>query len=257
MHALRTAAEDPLEDPGTLAEATAWCQTFAFSPGEDAPLPGIGPFGAAEAYYLAYLAWVHAQIATGKAQAALSYLERQLDLASTHGLTNRVIELSLLEAQAWRAQGEDKRTWAALERALVAAQPEGYVRIFDQGAALTRLLVEAANRGRYRDYIGRILAVIGMPKTPGTGREGDVTLSGAAACSSQAPYLESGEHISDRELEVLRLMAQGVSNHEIAEQLVITVGTVKSHINHILVKLDAHNRTEAVARARGLGLLEI
>jgi LuxR family maltose regulon positive regulatory protein len=239
MHALRAAPEDP----GTLAEATTWCQAFSSSPGEDIPPPGMGPFGAAEAYYLAYLAWARVQIASGNAPAAWSYLERQLDLASTNGLTNRVIELSLLEAQAWRAQGDNNRTWAALERALVAAQPEGYLRIFDQGAALNRLLVEAANRGISRDYIGRILAVVGTP--------------GAAALSSQAPYLESGEHLTGRELEVLRLIAQGASNLEIAEQLVIAVGTVKSHINHILGKLDAHNRTEAVARARGLGLLEI
>ena len=257
MHALRTAPDDP----DTLAEASAWCQIFSSSFSEDVSPPGIGPFGAAEAYYLAYLVWVRAQIATGNAQAAWPYLERQLDLARTHGLTKRVIELSLLEAQARRAEGEDTRTWAALERALVAAQPEGYLRIFDQGAALNRLLVEAANRGishvKSRDYIGRILAVIGIPKTLGTAREGDVAISGAAARSSQALYLESGEHLTGRELEVLRLMALGASNLEIAEQLVITVGTVKSHINHILGKLDAHNRTEAVARARGLGLLEI
>jgi LuxR family maltose regulon positive regulatory protein len=217
----------------------------------------MGPFGAAEAYYVAYLAWVCAQIAIGKAQAVRSYLEQQLDLASTHGLTNRVIELSLLEAQAWRAQGEDKRTWAAFERAFVAAQPEGYLRIFDQGAALNRLLGEAASRGISRNYIGQILAVVAMPTTLDTGREGDAAQLGRASYIHQAHWLESGEHLSDRELEVLRLMAQGASNHEIAEQLVITVGTVKSHINHILVKLDVHNRTEAVARARGLGLLEI
>lgn len=249
MHSFRAAPEDP----DTLAEATAWRQTFSSSFGDDVPPPGMGPLGAAETYYLAYLAWVRAQIAIGKAQAARSYLERQLNLAEAHGLTNRVIELSLLEAQAGRAEGDSKRPWVALERALVAAQPEGYLRIFDQGAALTRLLVEAANRGICRDYIGRILAVVGMPKTVDRGREGDA----AAARSSQAPDLESGEHLSERELEVLRLMARGDSNHEIAEQLVITVGTVKSHINHILVKLDVHNRTEAVARARGLGLLEI
>lgn len=253
MHALRTAADDP----GILAQATSWCQAFSSSPGEDMPPPGMGPFGAAEAYYLAYLAWARAQIATGNAPAAWSYLERQLNLASTNGLTNRVIELSLLEAQAWRAQGDNNRTWAALERALVAAQPEGYLRIFDQGVALNRVLVEAANRGISPDYIGRILAVIGMPTTFDMGREGDAAILGAAARSSQALYLESGEHLTGRELEVLRLMAQGASNLEIAEQLVIAVGTVKSHINHILGKLDAHNRTEAVARARGLGLLEI
>jgi LuxR family maltose regulon positive regulatory protein len=208
----------------------------------------MGPFGAAEAYYLAYLAWVRAQIAIGKAQAVMSYLTRQLDLAKGNGLTNRVIELSLLEAQARRAEGEHQRAWAALERALAAAQPAGYLRIFDQGPTLTRLLVEAAQRGIFQEYIERILAAIGMPEALYLGREG------SAARSAQTPY---GESLSERELEVLRLIAQGATNHEIAEQLVITVGTVKSHINHILGKLDAHNRTEAVARARGLGLLEL
>ena len=83
----------------------------------------MGPFGAAEAYYLASLAWVRAQIATGSAQAALTYLERQLAQAVTHGLAHRVIELSLLEAQAWRAAGDPSKSWAALERALTTAEP--------------------------------------------------------------------------------------------------------------------------------------
>jgi LuxR family maltose regulon positive regulatory protein len=253
MYALRTTPEDP----ATLAEATNWCQDFSSSMGVDVSPPGLGPFGAAEVYYLAYLAWAGAQIALGKAQAARPYLERQLDLAEAHGLTNRVIELSLLEAQVWRAQGDNQRTWGALERALGAAQLEGYLRIFDQGTALTRLLVEAANRGICRDYIRQILTVIGTPQRLEMERAGGAALSGAVVYSSQTPFLESVEHLSERELEVLRLMARGASNHEIAKQLVITVGTVKSHINHILGKLEAHNRTEAVARARTLGLLEI
>ena len=239
------------EDPGALAEAADWRQTLPLTPGEDAPPPGMGPFGAADAYYQAYFAWARTQIAAGNAQAALAYLAQQLDLASTHGVTNRVIELSLLEALAWQAQGEDSRAQAALERALAAAQPEGYLRIFDQGVALTRLLVEATRLGIFQEYIRQILAVIIAQKTPGTGGESVSSLAG------EAVRLDSVEHISERELEVLRLMARGASNHEIAEQLVITVGTVKSHINHILVKLDAHNRTEAVARARGLGLIDI
>ena len=128
--------------------------------------------------------------------------------------------------------------------------------IYHLKAAFTQLLVEAVNLGISREYIQRILAVIHAPKTPGTGREDGTNQTGATVHSTQTPCLESGEHISERELEVLRLMARGASNHEIAEQLVITVGTVKSHINHIFVKLDAHNRTEAVARARGLGLID-
>ena len=237
------------EDPGALAEAAAWRQTMSLTPGEDAPPPGMGPFGAAEAYYQAYLAWTRTQIAAGNVQAAQSYLAQQLDLASTYGLMNRVIELSLLETLAWQAQGEDSRARAALERALAVAQPEGYLRIFDQEAAITRLLVEAAHQGISQEYIRQILAVIGAPKTPAAGGESVSFLAGKAV------RLDYGEHISERELEVLRLMARGASNHAIAERLVIRVGTVKSHINHILVKLDAHNRTEAVARARGLGLI--
>ncbi|MDD5468825.1 MAG: LuxR C-terminal-related transcriptional regulator [Anaerolineales bacterium] len=243
-HALRIASEDP----GVLADASAWCQRFASSIDNDAFLPGIGPFGAAEAYYLAYLAWVRAQIALGKAQEVMSTLARQLDLASAHGLTNRVIELSLLEAQSWRAESEDQRARAALKRALAVARPAGYVRIFDQGAALARLLVEAAQHGISREYIERILAAIGMPEVLDLGRRGSM------ARSARALY---GERLSERELEVLRLIARGATNQEIADQLVIAVGTVKSHINHVLGKLDAHNRTEAVARARGLGLLDI
>jgi LuxR family maltose regulon positive regulatory protein len=237
VHALRAAPDDS----DMLAKAVQWSQAFASSLGDHDSSPGMGPFGAAEAYYLAYLAWIRVRIAAGDAQSVSSYLERQLDLAQTHGLANRLIELSLLEAQAWRAQGADRRAWDALERALVAAQREGYISIFDQGPALTRLLLEAAQRGISKEYIERILASIGQPE-------------GSAARPAQMSYAES---LSQRQLEVLRLVAQGASNQEIAEQLVITVGTVKSHINHILRKLDAHNRTEAVARARGLGLLDI
>jgi LuxR family maltose regulon positive regulatory protein len=243
MAALRTA---PL-DAGTLAEAAAWCQDYAASIGEEMPPPGMGPFGAAEAYYLASLAWSHAQIAAGNSAAARSCLGRRLDIASAHGLTDRVIELSLLEALAGWAGGDDECTWAALERALAAAKPAGYVRVFDQGPALTRLLVEAARRGIFKEYIEQILAVIGPPQALG------LEWIGSISYSAQIPY---GETLTERELEVLRLIAQGATNLEIAKRLVITVGTVKSHINHILGKLDAHNRTEAAAQARALGLLD-
>jgi LuxR family transcriptional regulator, maltose regulon positive regulatory protein len=249
-HALRI----ELEDPGVLADASAWCQRFSSSIGNDVFLPGIGPFGAAEAYYLAYLAWAQIQIALGNPQPALSYLQRQLDRAATNGLKHRVIELSVLQALGWRVEGDHPRAWAALENTLSAALPEGYIHTFNLGPSLTQLLceadlrAEADQRGIFKEYIERVLAVTGMPEAPYLGREG------SAARSVQMPY---GESLTERELEVLRLIAQGATNSEIAEQLVITVGTVKSHINHILGKLDSHNRTEAVARARGLGLLDI
>jgi LuxR family maltose regulon positive regulatory protein len=247
-HALRTV----VVDPHMVKEAAAWCQHFSLLIGEDVPLPGLGPFGAADAYYLAYLAWARGQIVIGNTQAARSILERLLDLAESQDLTNRVIELSLLvaelEAKAGQAEDGNQRMWAALERALMAAQAEGYVRIFDQGPALTRLLIDAARRGMSKDYIERLLSAIAKPEDLNLWREA------TAPGSARTAYAES---LSERELEVLHLVSQGATNHEIAEQLVITVGTVKSHINHIFVKLDAHNRTEAVARARELGLLDI
>jgi LuxR family maltose regulon positive regulatory protein len=244
QYALRTAPADP----GALADADLWRRDFAASLGEVNFAPGMGPFGAAEVYYLASLAWVRAQIALGGSQEAMPYLARQLALAEAHGLAGRGIELSLLEAQAWRAEGEHGRARVSLERALAAAQPAGYLRIFDQGSALTGLLVEAAQCGIYTEYMERIIAALGLPEgavPPGRG--------GPAERSARTP---TGERLSERELEVLRLIAQGATNREIADRLVITVGTVKSHINHLLGKLECRNRTEAVVRARTLGLLE-
>ena len=244
VHALQGASQDS----SALAEAVSWCNDLLRSLGGEMPTPGMGPFGAAEAYYLACLIWTRAQIAVGNSRITLPYLKQQLDMSMSHGLTTRVIELSLLEAQAMKAKGDSQGVWAALERAFSLAEPEGYLRIFDQGPTLTQLLVNAAKQGIRRDFIERLLAVI---------RPAQTSLSGIDEKAIHVYSLESGEQLSERELEVLRLMAGGATNQEIAEQLVITVGTIKSHINHILRKLDAHNRTEAVARARSLGLPKI
>jgi LuxR family maltose regulon positive regulatory protein len=243
--ALRSAPQDST----TRVEAGAWCEDFASALRERVVPFGQGPFGAAEVYYLSALSWIRAQIALGNAPATQACLKQQLELAETHGLKNRVIELLLLDALAARSTGDDQRTWAALERALGLAQPEGYVRSFDQGSALSQLLKEAAARGLFPDYIDHLLSCFDREAGP----LGGVDQSGVVGPA----VLASGERLSDRELEVLRLMARGASNQAIADQLVITVGTVKSHINHILGKLEAHNRTEAVARAREQGLIEI
>jgi len=245
-HALRNATSDE----SWLAEAETWLGSF--SSADETPLPGMGPFGAAEGYHLAYLARAEVQIAAGHAQEALSYLERQLKLSIANDLIGRVIELSLLEAQAAQAEGDGQRALQALERALVSAQPEGFIRSFDRGSKLTGLLVEAANSGICRDYVERILAAIGDSKYREATR-----LERMGDHFSQTAGMGIVEDLSERELEVLRLMAQGATNQAIAEELVITVGTVKSHINHILGKLGAHNRTEAVARARRFGLISI
>jgi LuxR family maltose regulon positive regulatory protein len=238
-HALWTAPQDRR----ALAVAAAWCAEF--SPAVEGPLPGLGPFGAADAYYLAGLAWMRAQIAAGNGPAAESYLQRQLERAMERGLATRVIELSLLEAEL-AAQTTPDRAWPALERALALARREGHVRSFDQGPALKRLLAEAAERADCPPYLPQVLAAIGAS-------------AGAGGAAPGAPVFAPGvvESLTKRELEILQLMAEGASNQAIAARLVITVGTVKSHINHILGKLGAQNRTEAVARGRAAGLIKI
>jgi ATP/maltotriose-dependent transcriptional regulator MalT len=243
MHALRSAPDDP----ATLAQAAAWSQAFSPAPTGD----GMGPFGAAEVYYIANLAWARVQIVLGNLAAAQLYLKRQLARAEINGLAPRVIEISILEALAWQAAGNSQASFTALEQALAAAQvqPEGYLRIFDQGPDLARLLAAASQRGICKDYIEQILAAT----TPGSEV---LDRMDALPTPAQSLGLESGEHLSEREMEVLLLMARGASNLAIARQLVITVGTVKSHINHILGKLGASNRTEAVALARGLGWMD-
>ncbi len=251
VQALRAAPDAP----SVRAEAADWCRSFSPLASEDALPPGMGPFGAAEVYYLAHLAWFEVQIAAGNAKAARPYLERSLAMAEKHSLGTRLIELSLLAAQAFQAEGDHEVASAALEHALALAKPEGYIRIFQQGPALARLLVETAGRGMHQEYVRQILSALASPPAGEESRPETASLSPEVYLST-APGLVLVEGLSERELEVLRLMSGGATNGMIASKLVITVGTVKSHINHILRKLDAHNRTEAVARARELNLLE-
>ncbi len=243
LHTIRTAPEDPR----TRADLVAWTKAFRSSLGEPMPLPGIGPLGAAEAYFLACLAWARAQTAIGKADVALPYLERQREKAISQGLNHRVIEISVTESLAWEARGEGGRADKVLEDALRLAEPAGYIRVFDEGPELNDLLDRVAKRSAVRGYVGRIREALGHHTRPHSEQ------SGGAGLAQQGIL----EPLSERELQILRLMARGASNQEIADELVITVGTVKSHVTHIFGKLGAENRTKAVARARELGLLGI
>jgi LuxR family maltose regulon positive regulatory protein len=227
-------------DPAVHLKAVAWSRNNFPSIDGETHLPGMGPFGAAEAYYLAYLAWSRIQIATNNAHVVFPYLEKQLALAKTNSLTSRLIELSLVQAQAWHEVGDDRQARKALDCTLAAAQPAGYLRIFGQGKPLANLLSTIAISGVYKDYIKLILSTT----------EENVF-------SDQKSQINNGIVLSRREIEVLHLMAEGASNQAIADRLVISIGTVKSHINHILNKLNAVNRTEAVARARQFGWLDI
>jgi LuxR family maltose regulon positive regulatory protein len=233
-----------LQGAAAMASVLAWSRDFSQSLGDTIPLPGMGPLGGAEPYGIAVLAWARARIAAGASNEALAYLEPQLELAEAHDLRTRIIELSVAEALARVARGEHSRAFKAVARALDLGQTEGFVRIFDEGPALGQLLVDAARRGIAREYVGYILNAIGPTRDIHVGQ------SSAARCSGGLV-----EPLTVREIDVLRLLESGQLNRQIADQLVISLGTVKRHTGNIYAKLGVETRTQAIARARGLGLL--
>jgi LuxR family maltose regulon positive regulatory protein len=178
----------------------------------------------------------------GRLDEALGLLERLLEAAEAAGAMGYVIETLILEAMALQAQRKPDQALAALERALSLAEPEGYVRVFiDEGESMGALLRQAAAQGIKVDYVRMLLDALGSEATA------------PEASSTVHPTLV--EPLSERELEVLRLLAIGLSNKAIAHTLVIAVGTVKQHLKNVYGKLEVHNRTEAANRARDLGLV--
>jgi LuxR family maltose regulon positive regulatory protein len=175
----------------------------------------------------------------------LSHLE---ETARSAGRMGRVIEILLLEALAMREIGDSEHALLALTECLTLAEPEGYVRVFlDEGQPMQMLLAQwlaHASPGPLRDYAIRLLSQFHAEPHVVT-----------AAQEKVSPTGDLVEPLSQRELEVLHLIALGRTNREIAQQLIVSPGTVKAHTSSIYRKLDVANRTEAVARARQLGIL--
>jgi LuxR family transcriptional regulator, maltose regulon positive regulatory protein len=191
----------------------------------------------------------HAQLLVARAEQgeALRLLADLREAAQATGRTGREIEILALEALALQAKGKKERAVSTLAQALALAEPEGYVRTFvDEGLPMAELLsevLEAQQRDRLTPevpayYPRKLLAAL------------DRDASGAATLGAELP-----EPLSEREREVLTLVAAGKTNQEIAEDLFVALSTVKTHIKNIYGKLDARNRTQALARARELRLL--
>ena len=229
---------------GDLAAAARWAQQRGLGPDGEPGYPREPE----------YLVLARVLLAQDRPGAALALLERLHAAAVSQDRAGSVIEIQALQALALAAAGEETAAVDALAGALTLACPQGYVRVFaDEGppmAALLGALVaaqraeHAAARGVPLGCLARVLRAFGeKPAAPGAGR-------GAAAA---VPGLV--EQLTARELEVLALLAAGAPNPRIAEQLVVTLDTVKKHVSHLLGKLGAANRTEAVTRARQLGLI--
>jgi LuxR family maltose regulon positive regulatory protein len=170
----------------------------------------------------------------------LRLLQRLLKAAEEGRRGRSVIEILLLHALAYQAQREFSPAFVSLERALNMAEPEGYVRIFlDEGPPMAQLLSTAAAQEHMPDYAGKLLAQFEREKT---------------AFRSKHPQ-PVAELLSERELEVLNLIAQGFTNREIGERLYLALDSVKGHNRRIFGKLGVKKRIDAVTRARELGLL--
>ena len=177
-------------------------------------------------------------LAQGKTATALELLSALLAMAEETGRVHSVIEVLCLEALSRNLQGDRTGAVAVLGRALTLAEPEGYVRLFaDEDPALAGLIEEAAPGAASPEYARKLLEAFGVERP----------------ARAEPPAMD--EPLSDREVEVLRLIATGLSNADAGRKLFIAPSTVKKHLENIYAKLGTRNRTQAIARARDIGVL--
>ena len=228
---------------GDVRAAAEWTTAAGLSPDDEPDYPREP----------AYLVLARVLLAQNDPGPALTLLQRLLDAAASQGRTGSIIEIQALRALALAASGDHASALGALTESLVLARRHGHVRVFaDEGAPMHALLTQLSGaRPGQQHAAGRI--------DPG------YLAALLRACRSRTPCAPRrraaaappglAEPLTDRELEVLRLLAAGKSNQRIARDLVVALDTVKKHVTHVLGKLGAANRTEAAARARQLGLI--
>ena len=229
---------------GELGAAARWAEESGLEPDDEPRYPD-------EPGYLVLARILLAQDDPGR---ALSLLDRLHAAAAAQGRTGSLIEVGALRSLALAAAGAGDEAVAALAGALTLACPQGFVRVFaDEGPRMAGLLgrLIAAQRDGHAAAVplgclARLRrAFVAGPDTDGPG-------PGAAAPVAVPGIIEP---LTTRELQVLAMLAGGRPNQAIAAELVVTLDTVKKHVSHVLGKLGAANRTEAVARGRELGLI--
>jgi LuxR family maltose regulon positive regulatory protein len=229
---------------GRLEEATRWAETCGLNLDDADPLYSRQP---------EYLTLARLFIARGKFEGVVAMLDRFLQSSEAEGRVGDTIEILIQKAFVQYASGAKQQAFELLEHALRLAEPEGYVRSFvDEGEPMRQLLADFQSVLQQRmdtlvsssaplllAYTGRLLAAFSQPFPNPT--------------QERASLIEP---LSEREMDILRLIATGHTNKEIADILVIAVSTVKSHINNLYGKLGTQRRTQAIAIARDLGLLQ-
>ncbi len=230
---------------GNLEAATLW----AADSGLDSKDSEASHSGLRE---LEYLTFARVLAARGLHLEALSLLERLLETSLAEGRRGSTIEILALQGLAFQTEGNATRALECLEHALILAEPEGYLRVFvDEGEPMRRLLADLQSilkqkvsttvdnsSLRLLAYTEKLLSVFPNPNQVTPNEIGTML-----------------EPLSEREMEILRLISTGLTNQEIAHTLVIAVSTVKSHINNLYGKLGTQRRAQAIAIARKWGLL--
>lgn len=212
---------------GNLAAAEHWLQTSGLKIDDEVPF----------LREMEYHTFVQVLLVQNKLDFAMTLVNRLLSVAESHGKMGDIIGLLGLKALILQSQTDIVPALEALKRALDLAEPEGYIRVFvDQGKPMQELLKKVKSEGRIRKYIQKLLSSFG-----------------GETYSGSQPLIEP---LSERELEILRLVAGGKSNQEIATELYLAVGTVKKHLSNIFGKLNVDSRTRCIAQARELHLIE-
>jgi LuxR family maltose regulon positive regulatory protein len=223
---------------GDIAAASRWAQT------NEAMLNGELVLS----YCSIYLVLARALIALDRLDDALSFLARLLTMAESAGARWHVIQVLILQAAAWQAHGKPNQALTALSRAVELAEPEGMVRAFVDGGEPVRWLLQRmmAEYGRTKEYLGKLLAAFGPEPE---------TIQGKGLHPSPSTLQPLMEPLSERERQVLRLLAGDLTSAEIADVLFISANTVRSHVKSIYGKLNVHQRSAALERAKELGLV--
>ena len=227
---------------GDVARAERWSEQCGLDPGDLADYPREP----------GHLVLARALLARDRPDTALALLDRLDTAAAAQRRTGSLIVIRAIRGTALAALGDDAGAQAALISALHLGCPQGYVRVFaDEGPALAAVVrrLTATRRGGQGAAEVPLACLARLLSAFGTGRA-----AGAGDGRAQSPGLV--EQLTRRELEVLAMLAAGQSNQNIASRLVVSLDTVKKHVSHLLGKLGASNRTEAVARGRELGLID-
>ena len=233
---------------GDLETAVAWAQEIE---------PTIGdPLDPSLEYD--HISLTRVWLEQGRLLEARQLLERLLPPAEQAGRMGRVIEILAIQVMVNLAQKQEAEALSALERALTLAEPEGYVRTFlDEGESMREAIRNwRVATGRHKNLSERQKRLIDYADRLLVAFSNDVSQLAPAHKPAHSFVYQPAlvDPLSSRELEVLHLIAEGLSNLAIAEKLFLSTGTVKVHIKHIYSKLDVNSRTQAVARLRELNL---